>query len=294
MQLRNLDNYCRCSNEAAYNDKLSKNERNTKSKTEQNTLQVYPILGCQNFPCEKHEFFRQSCQGFDLTLWVLVVWMQRLQQQTLSTLGYHFQSTSKMSSFDGPEQLPTSATTAADTSHAEMDAESQHWHDVMRAMLHYYDFFSFDLMRRQRHLNKLPEIYANRLPSVTFDKFGQLEACAQSNQQFFEDMVNFHAYHGSCDNMTPPQKDVGHTISISQQHRNVAVLHSTMREWSAAGAAERAVTFDVLIDELKRLKPVAADNMFQQRVIVPGCGMGRLPVEIAGQGYCCEGNEFSA
>jgi hypothetical protein len=30
-----------------------------------------------------------------------------------------------------------------------------------------------------------------------------------------------------------------------------------------------------------------------QRVLVPGAGLGRLPLEIASRGYACQGNEFS-
>lgn len=30
-----------------------------------------------------------------------------------------------------------------------------------------------------------------------------------------------------------------------------------------------------------------------QRVLVPGAGLGRLPLEIAARGYSCQGNEFS-
>ena len=39
--------------------------------------------------------------------------------------------------------------------------------------------------------------------------------------------------------------------------------------------------------------PVSEHNAFQIRVLVPGCGVGRLPVEIAGNGYVCQANEFS-
>ena len=30
-----------------------------------------------------------------------------------------------------------------------------------------------------------------------------------------------------------------------------------------------------------------------QRVLVPGCGLSRLPLEITARGYACEANEFS-
>lgn len=70
-----------------------------------------------------------------------------------------------------------------------------------------------------------------------------------------------------------------------------------MREWSAEGEPERVVTFRPLIEALKKHLPPSDDTTgvtpFSQRVAVPGCGLGRLPVELAAEGYSVEGNEFS-
>ena len=48
--------------------------------------------------------------------------------------------------------------------------EATHWKDVMRTLLHYEDFIAMDVRRRQEHLNRLPNKWADRLPSSTFDK----------------------------------------------------------------------------------------------------------------------------
>ena len=76
-------------------------------------------------------------------------------------------------------------------------------------------------------------------------------------------------------------------------HRNEAVLHSLVREWSDEGLYERKTAFDPLVTELERLLPVDANNAFSVRVLVPGCGLARLPLEIAGKGYTCQANEYS-
>jgi len=72
-----------------------------------------------------------------------------------------------------------------------------------------------------------------------------------------------------------------------------ATLHSCMREWSEDGATERAACFDVILDALTELLPVTSTNKHQQKVLVPGAGLGRLPLEIVHRGYACQGNEFS-
>jgi len=196
----------------------------------------------------------------------------------------------------------------------ENEKENEHWWQVMRTLLHYSDFFDMELERRQRHLNKLNNIYIQRLPQMSFDKFRILQDKSIENQYFLEDMVDFHARNSFLapplsimkllsaekqqSDIILPEKDVGPDADIRQQHRNQAVLHSVYREWSKEAAQERAQSFQPLIDALCQLKPVITEgekqNLYQQRVLVPGCGLGRLPVEIASLGYCCEGNEYSS
>ena len=166
--------------------------------------------------------------------------------------------------------------------------ESNHWRDVMRTLLLYSDFVADDLHRRQEHLNRVKDSWAKRLPDVTFTKLEGIEHASHANQQFLDEIVDFQSDGQS------PHPHVGLKIGYAQQHRNQAILHSFYREWSEEGASERAQSFGPLIEELQRLLPVSESNAYQQRVLVPGSGLGRLPLEIASKGYQSQGNEFSA
>jgi carnosine N-methyltransferase len=199
---------------------------------------------------------------------------------------------------------------------SEDDEEKQHWWQVMRNFLYYSEFSQLELDRRQRHLNKLPEKYVSKLPSITFSKFQDLKLGVDANQAFLDDMVYFHASSGfsqppdyiiklleqskndpklSPEMLSLPHKDVGPAVDARQQHRNGATIHSLYREWSKEGKEERDQSFGVLVKELKRLFPLEKkEDYYQKHVLVPGCGLGRLPVEIASAGYCCEGNEYSS
>jgi hypothetical protein len=64
----------------------------------------------------------------------------------------------------------------------EDDLEYQHWYDVMRTFLLYEDFFNLGIMERQKHLNRLPQEYADCLPDITFQKLNDLSDAAASNQ----------------------------------------------------------------------------------------------------------------
>lgn len=201
------------------------------------------------------------------------------------------------------------------------EEEREHWWQVMRTLIHYLDFFEMELSRRQRHLNKLNQVYAQRLPNVTFDKLSWLHQKAELNQEFLQDMVEYHSTHSFLEapsyvyndfdrrlalaqskgeellDKLVPEKDLGPNVHISEQHRNIAVLHSLYREWSAEGKHERNLSFAPILAQLEEHLPLSMSANGQKnykRVLVPGCGLGRLPLEIAQRGYCCEGNEFSA
>lgn len=133
------------------------------------------------------------------------------------------------------------------------------------------------------------------LPESTFDKIGTLTKCASKNQSFFHHLVDFQDFNFAPrdSNSTPINKHIGNRISIGQMHRLQAVLHSLVREWSSDGLDERTSTFLPILDDLKNYLPVTLSNAYDQRVLVPGCGLARLPLEIVAAGYSCEANEFS-
>lgn len=173
------------------------------------------------------------------------------------------------------------------------EAERSHFNDIMRSFLLYEDFVGLDICRRQDHLNRLSRLNLDRLPSSTFSKLDEIVIRAKNNQSFFNAVVKYQDY-GFTKRINPiPNKNGGHKIPASQMHRNQAVLHSLVREWSTDGARERSASFRPLMEELAIRLPVNDTNAFCQRVVVPGCGLARLPLEIAAMGYACQANEFS-
>ena len=67
--------------------------------------------------------------------------------------------------------------------------EREHWESVMQTFLSYSNFVSLELMRRQTHINRLAAAVANRLPSITFDKFAAIEDAAKRNQDFCKFLI---------------------------------------------------------------------------------------------------------
>ena len=70
------------------------------------------------------------------------------------------------------------------------------------------------------------------------------------------------------------------------------MISAAARDWSSAGAEERAQCYSPLLDCLLAQYPEEEERQ-QVKVLVPGAGLGRLAWEIASKGFECQGNEFS-
>ncbi|KAH9855901.1 N2227-domain-containing protein [Lenzites betulinus] len=67
-------------------------------------------------------------------------------------------------------------------------------------------------------------------------------------------------------------------------------LKHFVRDWSAEGGVERAKIFGPVLDVLKTVAPGERER---KRILVPGCGLGRLAWEISQLGFQTTANELS-
>lgn len=83
----------------------------------------------------------------------------------------------------------------------------------------------------------------------------------------------------------------GHTVASRNSSKVRSTLRQFVRDWGREGEAERAASYGPIIDALARHMPASRGVM--PAVLCPGCGLGRLPFELAARGYAAQGNEFS-
>ena len=57
------------------------------------------------------------------------------------------------------------------------------------------------------------------------------------------------------------------------------MLKNAVRDWAQEGSQERDQSYGRICEELERCLPAPA------KVLVPGCGLGRLPLELSRLGY---------
>jgi len=95
--------------------------------------------------------------------------------------------------------------------------------------------------------------------------------------------------------MTPPE---GHRVASRNSSKVRSTLRQFVRDWAHEGEAERAQCYGPLIDALMRRMPPRrvgpqGQPMPPPAVLCPGCGLARLPYDLARLGYAAQGNEFS-
>ena len=200
-----------------------------------------------------------------------------------------------------PPSAPSSMTAGTEEG---LLKERQHLFEVVVAFLEYSKFAGLEIERRWLHLCRLPQKYARLLPPQSLaPSLRQHREAIRANQVFLNAVVQGVDEIAPADGMVAlameqlaqhaaaaPREVLTSRANISKIH---ATLHSCMREWSQDGATERAVCFDVILDALTEFLPVTSANRHKQKVLVPGAGLGRLPLEIVHRGYACQGNEFS-
>lgn len=122
-----------------------------------------------------------------------------------------------------------------------------------------------------------------------FPKYiADLEQCVDMNRLFTQELAVAVAGEWGClSNFTKWLP-----ASSGDFDKVKATLLQLAREWSQEGRAERRVAFLRIVNELTRRFPNRVERQ-NVKVLVPGCGLGRLVWELVGQGFSCQGNEFS-
>ncbi|KAF0684556.1 Aste57867_23474 [Aphanomyces stellatus] len=175
------------------------------------------------------------------------------------------------------------------------DDELAHYAEVLLSMKEYEGFVWREAFRKKQHLKRLSEKHARRLPSFTVkESIPTMLRFAKKNQEFWDQVCAMQSDFGP-EVELPAQINVKQPMKTPYRHYSKlkSTLHQLVRDWALEGAEERERCYKPIVDELKRVLPVNADNRNQQKVLVPGAGLGRLALDIVSAGYATQGNEFS-
>lgn len=140
----------------------------------------------------------------------------------------------------------------------------------------------------QRH-QKLLEDYRNHLHEVA-------KAVEQNHQLMQLIVADISNLFENIDYTTPEFEDSDlnchRTPTTLDSDKVNAILKQLVREWTDEGSNERKTCFEPIINQIEDCFKESGDRS-SVRVLVPGAGLGRLPLEVARRGFACQGNEYS-
>lgn len=133
-----------------------------------------------------------------------------------------------------------------------------------------------------------------RVLSVDFFPLGWLPLPEYRNAEFLEDIAacgglpftideSVATSTSSTSNDASATSTSATTSADQSQDRLRSTLRQFIRDWSAAGARERQECYGPVLEALEERWP---DQMERKgrKVLVPGAGLGRLALEVAGRG----------
>jgi carnosine N-methyltransferase len=115
----------------------------------------------------------------------------------------------------------------------------------------------------------------------------ELEKCVSANQTFIDKIVQI-----AVDHFVPDEEIKWSPATAIGLDKVRSTLRQVAREWSEDGKLEREKSYGRVVEELCQCYPDRKDR-HQVRILVPGCGLGRLPFDLAYEGFQAQGNEFS-
>lgn len=148
---------------------------------------------------------------------------------------------------------------------------------------------------KHRSLSAFSQEHRARLMDVGFaDYLRRVSDCIESNQVLLNDILRVAEEQMDLDEDEEHVAKKSKMSTLTHDHLRVLELFRRIaREWSEEGAAERKQSFGLLVEELNSLHPDRSKRS-SVRVLVPGCGLARLPFDLAAShGYHCIANEQS-
>eukprot|EP01025_Chloroclados_australasicus_P065714 TRINITY_DN8955_c0_g1_i1.p1 TRINITY_DN8955_c0_g1~~TRINITY_DN8955_c0_g1_i1.p1 ORF type:complete len:446 (-),score=33.14 TRINITY_DN8955_c0_g1_i1:380-1606(-) len=188
-----------------------------------------------------------------------------------------------------------------DQQQKEMEAMGR----IVHAMRNYYQDASWEVNRWETNYGKLSDNHKLKLQHIP-TKIKAARQAIQLNQQFFNlllsgfdpDSSGSVPQHFAEANAAGEQYgNKNQMVSAMDSDKVRYVLKNLVRDWSQEGEPERKQSYGRIVEEVVRIFGSRKNDNDQSppppRILVPGTGLGRLPLELAHEGFEAQGNEFS-
>ena len=173
----------------------------------------------------------------------------------------------------------------------DVERDEEEYRALTLTLLGFYNFHQWEyeqlIKPRVIKYQSLTQAEKDLLP--WYSKFTEdLKLCININMQFTQNL----AMTICRDWGVSPNPKEWYPATSNEYEKVRGTLMQLSREWSSDGEHERLISYGRIVRELTEFFPeeLARQNV---KVLVPGCGLGRLVVELVRKGFWCQGNEFS-
>ncbi|CAD6581364.1 MAG: hypothetical protein CYPHOPRED_001558 [Cyphobasidiales sp. Tagirdzhanova-0007] len=178
----------------------------------------------------------------------------------------------------------------------DADTEQQHHEHTIRAFTAYrYHSLASNNLRRQSYMSLQP--HQQKLLPNQLQLINEIDYCITNNAEFLEDIAaaaTAQALLQGGNSVLSKTIRPKPKVTEHEMEKLRSTLRQIHRDWSEEGKSERDASYEPILHALDaHYSHVSAANRRNIRVLVPGCGLGRLAYEIARKGYSAQGNEFS-
>lgn len=175
----------------------------------------------------------------------------------------------------------------------EWNEEMDHLQGILRAFFGYEDWNAWyinELEKDYSDMTRTQPAWIQMCPKYGAKLQGMFN-CISQNQIVLKQIAGmaFWMFPQLREGKYDPEKD-DRGVTGENMTKVSVVLKQLYRDWTAGGAREREECFGPLLRALQRHYPTPSEEI---KVLTPGCGLGRLPWDIARLGYFSQANEFT-
>ncbi|KAH9818383.1 N2227-like protein-domain-containing protein [Melampsora americana] len=197
-------------------------------------------------------------------------------------------------------------TPAGGSSSSDLNSESAYYRKIVKSFDEYRRWSLTANTRRKKDFYRIPLADQHLLPNY-IKKLNEVDDRIRRNADVLDEII-FKAEEAGIGpyNPTPssPSGLVGQKLELGNSAEKVtsfeadkvkSTLRQFVRDWSVLGAPERDACYEPMLIALdsyaEQLLPEGIDRR-QIRVLVPGCGLGRLAWEVADRGKLFQPNPY--
>ena len=169
---------------------------------------------------------------------------------------------------------------------SKSSSEYEHMKRVVQTMKNYQDdMINQHIKKQMTLLSNSPLKRKNLYTEVGLLEYvDNLVNCIDANQKVLNEILN----SAELEIEGEEDKNISQTLKIDHMRLNNC-LAQIVREWSTEGESDRKC-FQLVQDELRSYFPETEDRQ-DVCILVPGCGLARLPYELALDGFKVLANE---